>query len=207
MTSEEGKAILESLLFVSNEPLTIKQFCSVLSDTDEKQIRIWLKELANDLNSIYRGIQLVEISHGYRLTSKPQFADYIQKLAIQRQNLKLTRASLETLAVIAYKQPIVRAEIEDIRGVDSGGVLQTLLERKLIKVVGRKEVVGRPLLYGSTSEFLDQFGLKNLNDLPTLDELKLTAVMPEQTVETDISDLSLESVYKTEQKESDLAND
>lgn len=199
---EQAKTIIESLLFVSSEPLTLKQIRDVLNDAEEKSVKQWIKELQEEFENSPRAVQLVEISHGYRLMTKPQFAEWIQKLVVAKQNLKLTKAGIETLAVIAYRQPLVRAEIEVIRGVDCGGVIQTLMERKLIKVVGRKEVVGRPLLYGTTPEFLDQFGLKNLNDLPTLDELTLSAVTPIQTTESESSDLTLN--LSTEKAESDL---
>jgi segregation and condensation protein B len=200
---EQAKTIIESLLFVSNEPLTLKQIRDVLDGAEEKSVKQWLKELQEEFENSPRAVQLTEIAHGYRLMTKPQFAEWIQKLVVTKQNLKLTKAGIETLAVIAYRQPLVRAEIEVIRGVDCGGVIQTLMERKLIKVVGRKEVVGRPLLYGTTPEFLDQFGLKNLNDLPTLDELTLSAaVTPTQTPEENSSDLTLN--LSTEKAESDL---
>ena len=182
LTTEQTKSIIESLLFVSNEPLTLKQIRDNLGGVEEKQVRTWIQEMQDDYANSTRGIQLVEIAHGYRLTTKPEFCDHIQKLVIVKQNLKLTKAAIETLAVIAYKQPLVRAEIESIRGVDCGGVIQTLLERKLIKIVGRKEVVGRPMMYGTTTEFLDQFGLKNLNDLPTLDEISEDTEMEMETV-------------------------
>ena len=207
LTPEEGKAIIESLLFVSNEPLTLTQIRDVLGDVDEKSIRRWLTEIQEDLSGTSRGIQLIEIAHGYRLVTKPQYAEWVQKLIVTKQNLKLTKAGLETLAVIAYRQPLVRVEIEAIRGVDCGGVIQTLLERKLIKVVGRKEVVGRPLLYGTTPEFLDQFGLKNLSDLPTLDELTISAVTPIQQTESAESDLSVPKSTDPENPVSDVRHE
>ena len=194
----EAKSIIESLLFVSSDPLTLKQIRDVFDGVEEKDVRQWIKELQNELENSQRGIQLIEIAHGYRLMTKPHNAQWIQKLMVAKQNLRLTKAGLETLAVIAYRQPLVRAEIETIRGVDCGGVLQTLLERKLIKVIGRKEVVGRPLLYGTTPEFLDQFGLKNLNDLPTLDELTISAVTPIETPENQESDLSIGTPLESE---------
>ncbi len=172
LTPEQIKSIIESLLFVSGDPLTLKQIKDIIgSELEDKTLRQMMHEIQEDFGNSLRGIQLIEIAHGYRLTTKPENADWVQKLVIMKQKLKLTKASIETLSVIAYRQPLVRAEIESIRGVDCGGVLQTLMERKLIKAVGRKEVIGRPLMYGTTTEFLDQFGLKNLNDLPTLDEL------------------------------------
>lgn len=190
LTSEQVKPIIESLLFISGDPLTLKQIKDIIdSNLEDKVLKQWLRELQDDLDNSGRGIQLIEIAHGYRLTSKPQFAPYIQKLVIAKQNLKLTKAAIETLAVIAYKQPLLRAEIEAIRGVDSGAVLQTLMERRLIKVVGRKEVLGRPLLYGTTTEFLDQFGLKNLNDLPTIDELMDDESENSGTEDLDIIDM------------------
>jgi segregation and condensation protein B len=206
LTPEQIKSIIESLLFVSGDPLTLKQIKDIIStELDDKVLRQIMAELQEEMNNPSRGIQLIEIAHGYRLTTKAENTAWVQKLVIMKQKLKLTKAAIETLAVIAYRQPIVRAEIEAIRGVDCGGVLQTLMERKLIKSVGHKEVIGRPLMYGTTTEFLDQFGLKNLNDLPTLDELSDDAATDDQD-EFLITQMSASASPDTPAAEGDAAS-
>jgi len=203
LTPEQIKSIIESLLFVSGDPLTLKQIKDIIGgELDDKVLRQIMAEIQEEFNNPSRGIQLIEIAHGYRLTTKAENAEWVQKLVIMKQKLKLTKAAIETLSVIAYRQPIVRAEIEAIRGVDCGGVLQTLMERKLIKSVGHKEVIGRPLMYGTTTEFLDQFGLKNLNDLPTLDELSDDAA-PDDQDEFPITQMSASALSVTPADEGD----
>ena len=117
-------------------------------------------------------MQLVEIANGYQLTTRSEYANWIKKLNKIKVSTKLSKPAMETLAIIAYKQPIIKPEVEKIRGVDSGGVIKTLLERKLIKIIGRMDIVGKPMMYGTTSEFLQYFGLKDLTDLPTLREFQ-----------------------------------
>jgi len=129
-----------------------------------------MDELKTDYNA--RGIQLVEIAEGYQLCTREEYAEWIKKFYKIDKGSKLSQASLETLSIIAYKQPITRVELEEIRGVDSGGVVRTLLEKNLIKNMGRKKVPGRPMMYGTTRKFLEYFGLKSLSDLPTLEEFK-----------------------------------
>lgn len=177
MEISEAKPIIESLLFVADEPLTIRKLKQVIEAIDESTIRQALAQLKEEYNQNGRAIQLVEIANGYQFATRPSYADWVNKLIQSTTKFRLTKPALETLTIVAYRQPVMRAEIESIRGVDSGGVIQTLLEKKLIRVTGRKEVVGRPLLYGTTQEFLDHFGLRNLTDLPTIEE-----VVPESAV-------------------------
>ncbi|MDI6782622.1 MAG: SMC-Scp complex subunit ScpB [bacterium] len=177
MEIAEVKPIIESLLFVADEPLSIRKIKQVLDEVDESTIRHSLAQLKEEYNQSGRAIQIVEIANGYQFATRPSYAEWVNKLVQSTTKFRLTKPALETLTIIAYRQPVMRAEIESIRGVDSGGVIQTLLEKKLIRVTGRKEVVGRPLLYGTTQEFLDHFGLRNLSDLPTIEE-----VVPESAV-------------------------
>lgn len=169
---EETKAIIECLLFVSNEPLELKTI-SKISDISEDDIYILLLEIKEELNQKNRGLQLLESGSGFQLATKPQYFNYVKKL-YKPSNTALSQAATETLAIIAYKQPITRTEIEAIRGVKSESVLITLQEKGLIKGLGRKDVPGNPVLYGTTDKFLSSFGLKTLEELPSLEELNKT---------------------------------
>jgi len=171
MDSEKMKSIIEALLIASDRPLTIEKISAVVEDDDKQRIRSVISQLQMDYETGSRGFQLNEIAGGFQFSARPQYAEYLKKLYGERITPRLSRAGLETLAIIAYKQPITRMEIEGIRGVGTTGVLQTLLERSLVKIRGRKEVIGRPLLYGTTTEFLKYFGLKDLTELPKIEEL------------------------------------
>ncbi len=169
MEREEVKSILESLLFVADGPLTVQRFAELLDGVDKETILTLLQELQNDLEAPSRGLQLVEVAGGFQLRTAKVNADWVKKFLGGRP-ARMGRATLETLAIIAYRQPITKAEIESIRGVDVDGVITTLLERNLIRAVARKDVPGRPFLYGTTAEFLQLFNLKDLTELPTLKE-------------------------------------
>jgi segregation and condensation protein B len=169
MEREEVKSILESLLFVADGPLTVQRFAEILDGVDKETILTLLQELQNDLEAPSRGLQLVEVAGGFQLRTAKVNADWVKKFLGGRP-ARMGRATLETLAIIAYRQPITKAEIESIRGVDVDGVITTLLERNLIRAVARKDVPGRPFLYGTTAEFLQLFNLKDLTELPTLKE-------------------------------------
>lgn len=160
------KPHLEALLFAAGDPISAAQLATIL-EIPEDHVRLLLAELENDLNSAERGITLVEVAGGYQLVTKGELAATVEKLA-GVQDSRLSLPALETLAIIAFKQPITRQEIEHIRGVKVDSVIATLLERGLIREVGRKETVGRPILYGTTQEFLVCFGLKDLSELPPL---------------------------------------
>ena len=165
------KPILEALIFVSEDPISLDKMAGVLPDCPKKKLKELLAELAQDYEERGAALEIVEVANGYQFRTRAEFAPWLGKL--QRQKFaRLSRAALETLAIVAYRQPVTRAEAESIRGVDSGAVLGTLLERGLLRILGRKEVPGRPILYGTTQEFLELFGLKNLKDLPTLREIK-----------------------------------
>ena len=171
MEREEIKSIIESLLFVADGPLTIQRLGEVLEGVGKADLRSTLDELQAELENNRRGIRLVEVAGGYQLRTPKVNADWVKKFLGGRP-ARMGRATLETLAIIAYRQPITRAEIEAIRGVDVDGVINTLLDRSLIRAVARKDVPGRPFLYGTTPEFLQLFNLKDLTHLPTLKEME-----------------------------------
>lgn len=165
-------SILESLLFASSTPLSLRRLVQLLEGPTAKEIMASFGRLRQLYNDGRRGLRLVEVAGGYQFRTAPENADHVRAL-LREKPARLGRATLETLAIIAYKQPVTRAEIEAIRGVDVEGALSSLLSKRLIKIAGRKEAVGRPLLYTSTPEFLEVFGLKDLNELPTLKELPI----------------------------------
>lgn len=166
----ELKAIVEALIFASPEPVTLKTLVKLL-DTEPKEEIV---KAIDELKATYDqpgGLQMVEVAGGYQIVTRPELHEWVRRLFHERTTTKLSVASLETLAVVAYKQPVTAPEIAEIRGVNTAGVLGTLMERKLIKIVGRKQVVGRPFLYGTTREFLQRFGLNDLSDLPKVEDM------------------------------------
>jgi segregation and condensation protein B len=181
MEREDIKSVIESLLFVAEAPLTIQRLGEVLEGVAKEDIRSTLDELYAELEANRRGVRLVEVAGGYQLRTAKVNADWVKKFLGGRP-ARMGRATLETLAIIAYRQPITRAEIEAIRGVDVDGVINTLLERSLIRAIARKDVPGRPFLYGTTPEFLQLFNLKDLTHLPTLKEMT-EMTLPEITGE------------------------
>lgn len=165
------KPVVEALVFASPEPLTLKAMTRLLDDQPRAEIRQALAELRDDYTRS-AGLQLVEVAGGYQIVTRPELYEWVRRLFKERTSSKLSVQALETLAVIAYKQPVTSGEIAEIRGVSAAaGVLNTLLDRKLVKIVGRKQVVGRPFMYGTTREFLDKFGLKDLTDLPRVEDM------------------------------------
>jgi segregation and condensation protein B len=166
----ELKAILEALIFASPDPLTPKAIFKLLASEPKEDVLSALEALKRDYEG-RGGLQIVEIAGGYQIVTRPDLHEWVRRLFHERTSQKLTVQSLETLAVIAYRQPVTSAEIGEIRGVDTGGVLNTLLERHLIKIAGRKQVVGRPFLYATTKEFLIRFGLNDLGDLPKVEDM------------------------------------
>jgi segregation and condensation protein B len=171
MEREDVKSILESLLFVADGPLNAQRIGEVLEGVEKAEIRSVLDELQTELETARRGVRLVEVAGGYQMRTAKVNADWVRKFLGGRP-ARMSRATLETLAIIAYRQPITKAEIEAIRGVDVDGVINTLLDRNLIRAVARKDVPGRPFLYATTPEFLQLFNLKDLTHLPTLKEME-----------------------------------
>ena len=168
---DDIKNIIESLLFVAEEPLTIDRLKKIISGAESRELREALEELAEDYETRQGGFFLKEVAGGYQIRTRPEYMEWIKRL-LQPKPLRLSKAALETLAIIAYKQPVIRSDVEHIRGVDCGGILRVLLERKFIRVLGRRELPGRPLIYATTKRFLEVFDLKNLKDLPTPKEIE-----------------------------------
>jgi segregation and condensation protein B len=168
--SDELKAIVEALIFASPEPVTVKALAKLLEGETPDNIEAAIGSLREDY-SRPGGLQLVEVAGGYQIVTRPELHEWVRRLFHEHTTKKLSVSALETLAVIAYKQPITAPEITEIRGVNAAGVVSTLMERKLIKIVGRKQVVGRPFLYGTTREFLERFGLNDLSDLPKVEDM------------------------------------
>jgi segregation and condensation protein B len=168
--SAEVRATVEALIFASPEPITPKRLCRLLSEEPKEDVLAAIESLKADYEN-RPGLQMVEVAGGYQIVTRPELNDWVRRLFHEQSTSKLTVAGLETLAVIAYKQPITALEIGEIRGVNTSGVLSTLLERHLIKIAGRKNVVGRPFVYATTKEFLIRFGLKDLGDLPKIEDM------------------------------------
>ena len=169
---ELNKQIIEALLFAADQPITLAQMAELgPEDVEKESLRVMLEELADDYDG--RGVQLKEVAGGWQLSTRPEYGEWVRQMHHVESRAKLSRAALDTLAIVVYRQPITKPEVEALRGVDSSGVLKTLLERRLIKILGRKRVVGRPILYGSSREFLQYFGLSDLTDLPRPEDMDM----------------------------------
>lgn len=179
MFPAENKAAIESLLFVAQDPVTVKTLSEIL-DLSEEDIRSLVSQLITEYERAERGIQIVEINNGFQMCTKKEYADYIEKLYRPQANYGLSKAALETLAIVAYKQPITRSEVEAIRGVKIDSSLGTLIDKNLVREVGRKEGPGRPMLFGTTPTFLKYFGLKDLSQLPKPDEFIKQGIAAEE---------------------------
>lgn len=176
------KGIIEALLFVSDRPLSVSKICDVV-EVEENVAKKALEDIALEYRRDDRGFQLKEVADGYRLYSHPAYAPYIERMILSFDHRRLTQAALETLSIIAYKQPVTKADISAIRGVNSDGVINTLLNRDLVKEMGRQDTPGQPILYGTTTRFLESFGLKSVDELPPLDEFT-----PDEEVRKQIED-------------------
>lgn len=191
LAPEQLKAIVEALIFASPEPLTPKVLSKLLADEPKDEVLAAVAALREKYEG-GGGLHLVEVAGGFQITTRPELHEWVRRLFHERTTQKLSVQALETLAVIAYRQPITAAEVGEIRGVNTSGVLSTLLERHLVKIVGRKNVVGRPFLYGTTKEFLIRFGLKDLGDLPRVEDMaqalgfEAPAILTERPVTDDM---------------------
>ena len=174
MEKEKLKEILECLLFVTNRPLSLAEIGDIIGETQEN-ISAVVEEMKAELENRKSALQIAQVAEGLQFATKEGFSYWVKKLFRDQTSFKLSQSALETLSIVAYKQPITRAEIEEIRGVEVTGVLETLVERKLVRVAGRKETVGRPLLYATTPDFLRHFHLWKVSDLPSLEDLSKEA--------------------------------
>lgn len=164
------RAVIEALLFAAEEPVTIAEIAQVIGEDRAGEIATTIETMARDYEEPGRGLRIQRIAGGYRIGTDPQLGPFLREMVRSQNRQKLSRAALETLAVVAYKQPITAPEIQEIRGVNPSAILGALLERRLVRILGRKKVVGKPFLYGTTREFLVRFGLNTLDDLPSMEE-------------------------------------
>jgi len=174
MDKNQAKNIIEAMLFVSDKPLFVNEIKGVLEEFEGRDIKDLISCLAKEYEESSRAFRIKEIAGGFQIVTDPMLAPWLKKLYKTSGSDRLRGPSLETLAIIAYKQPVSKPEIEVIRGVNVDGVLKTLIEKNLVRIVGRKETVGRPILYGTSSEFLQYFGLSSLDELPKLEEFNIT---------------------------------
>ena len=172
MADIETKQIVEALIFASDVPISIKKICQIVDDLIESEAETIVGAIEKKFDNDSSGFILKKVAGGYEFVTAPRFALWIQKLASDKKRTRLSQAGLEIAAIIAYRQPIIRAEIEKIRGVDCGGSIRTLLDKKLITIAGREKLPGRPLIYTTTNEFLHYFGVDTLEDLPKLEEIE-----------------------------------
>ena len=171
MDLSDIKKAIESIIFISDQPVSVDKLSLAFPNVERAQLRKCLKELVEEWDALNRGFLLSEIAGGFQFRTDPRYSEDISNYNKKVRKFRLSRPALEVTAIIAYKQPVTKVEIEAIRGVDSSGVINVLMERRVIEIKGRKEVIGKPFLYGTTAEFLEVFGLRTLNDLPTLKEL------------------------------------
>lgn len=191
------KNIIESLIFVSDTPLPLDRIQKTVPHADIHEIRSAVEILIQEHECRKGGFLLKEVAGGYQFRTRPEYHEWIKNL-IQPNPVRLSKAALETLAIVAYKQPIIRNDIEHIRGVDCGGIIRTLMERKLVRILGRKDIPGRPLIYATTKYFLEFFDLKDLKDLPTPKEIEAMENLSEPTVEENA--ISHESISEERKK-------
>jgi segregation and condensation protein B len=193
MDDFDVKPILESLFFISDSPIRLETLVEILPESNKEAILEGIRQIQAEYEDRSKGVELTEIAGGYQFRTKPSWAGWVNRLK-KAKAVKLSQAALETLAIVAYRQPVIRPAIEEIRGVDSGSVVHTLLEKGLIKMMGRKDLPGRPIVYGTTKAFLELFSLNTLSDLPSLKEIQ----PPPAPEELSPKEIFREEILKTE---------
>ena len=172
MEDHQLKAAIEALVFVSGNPLTLERLAGIFEEATAEQIEAQVRQLQQEYIDRGSGLMLAEVAGGFQFATRPELFEWVRKFKTVRTTTRLSKPALETLAIVAYKQPITRSEVEAIRGVNIGGIMRNLMERRLVKIVGKKDVPGKPMMYGTSLEFLQYFGLKDLSALPTLKEFQ-----------------------------------
>jgi len=190
--ADTRKSVIEAILLASEKPLPLEQIRLVLDNADAEEVRKLIDELKTEYEQASRGIRVAEIAGGFQMITASEFAPFLRKLFKNRHLERLSKPALETLAIIAYKQPLTRSEIELLRNVNVDGVMKSLLDKNLIRIAGRKKAPGRPCVYGTTRQFLEHFGLKSLNDLPKIEDFSAMAQKKE------LEDIEFEEEIKTE---------
>jgi len=170
-------AIIESIIFTAETTVQLERLCEMLPEFERTEILAALTELADSHEVRNGGVQLVEVAGGWQFRTRPDYHEFVLR-QVKTKSSRFSQSALETLAIVAYRQPITRAEVEHLRGVDCGGVLKSLLEKRLVKILGKKDIPGRPLIYGTAKEFLEVFSLKDLKSLPTLKEIQALDEVP-----------------------------
>jgi len=205
MQRDELKSIIENVLLAADQPVQIGELEKIfLNEADKKDLQSILEELKEEYQS--RNLQILEVADGYQLCTRHEFNDWIRKFLKLDRSSRLSQPSLDTLSIIAYKQPLTRQEVDEIRGVDSSGVIKTLLEKKVIGPAGRKKVPGRPIMYRTTQKFLEYFGLKDLSDLPTLEDLKEELEGEDPPLQAQIEFANAESSFSKSESGEDNAD-
>lgn len=199
MAQDNIKSVVEALLFVSERPLTIEQVKNVLDNLNPGEIRVILEGLSAEYEQSNRGIRIVEVAGGFQMITAPSFATFLKKFYKGRHAERLSKPALETLAIIAYKQPLTRAEIEFLRDVNVDGVMKSLTDKNLIRISGRKKAPGRPFVYGTTRQFLEHFGLKSLNELPKMEDFSSLAAEKEPAEIEPINEVTKEELNESKQ--------
>ena len=187
MDLREKKAVIEGLLFTWGEPLSIREIEKII-DTPQKEVKKLIEEMREEFDSSRRGLQIIKVENSYQLGTREEHFDYIKKLSVPKKAESLSSAAMETLSIIAYKQPVTKLEIEDIRGVKCDKALQTLLDKDMIREAGRLEKTGKPIIYATTKDFLKAFGFETLKDLPILEDEKNLEEFPGEVLENSDSD-------------------
>jgi len=200
MENDKLKSVIECLLFITNRPISLMELSSIV-DEPQESVRHVIEEIKGEMSARQSAIQVARVAEGYQLSTNEGFSFWVKKLFKDETTFRLSNSAMETLSIIAYKQPISRAEIEEIRGVEVIGVLETLIERKLVKVAGRKETVGRPLIYATTKDFLRRFNLWKISDLPSLEDLAREAERKKATEEVSVPTQSEDSPLKQESEQ------
>jgi segregation and condensation protein B len=189
MDTSDAKSIIEAIIFAADSPVSVDQLARVVDGLDNDTIMRLIHELKREYDAARRSFQIVEIANGFQICTRDEYAPWIKKFYTTELSSRLSVSALEALAIIAYRQPATRAEIEEVRGVNSDSVLHTLLERNLIKVLGRKQAPGKPMIYGTTAEFLMHFGLRDLSELPSIDEIEKMLGTPEEEMRSEIREV------------------
>ena len=200
MPDNGHKQIVEALIFASDFPISVKKISQIIEDVSEEKVVELVEELIVEYKNLGRGFLLTATAGGYEFVTGPAQATWVRKLLDDRKKNKLTHASLETVAIIAYRQPVTRVDVENIRGVDAAGPLRTLLERKLITIAGREKSAGRPLIYKTSDDFLRYFGVNSLEDLPQIEEISELINHVEEKESISVEQLSISSGDSSEEK-------
>jgi segregation and condensation protein B len=186
MDLPKAKCVIEAVIFAADRPVSVDQLARVVDELDNDTIAQLIRELQHEYNTERRSFQIVEIANGFQMCTRDEYAPWIKKFYTTEISSRLSVSALEALAIIAYRQPVTRAEVEEIRGVNSDSVIHTLLERNLVKVIGRRRTPGKPMIYATTTEFLIHFGLRDLSELPSVDEIERMLGTPKEEMRPEI---------------------